>query len=246
MSALLAALYILCLLFLTGFALFVFLKKPRSALHQSFSLLSIALLGWVGTLFAFFLKTPPHTLLWLGRANFAAIVFAVLLGYLFVREVAGKPPRSSMTWLLIETFLLGGLTLFTPLVDQAELVRAGEHVTVYGPLFPLYVLHVMILLGVTLWTAFRPSPRGAEQTAGQLRLIGSGILATAAVALTTNVLLPYSFGDFRFIHVGTVSTILFLAAVGGCRLCSPPVQHSSDRAGHLRLCWLDRPDAGTL
>ena len=76
------------------------------------------------------------------------------------------------------------------------------------------MLHVLLLLGAALRHTFRP-PRGtAPEAAGQLRLLGAGILMTAAVALVTNALLPYWLGDFRFIHVGTLSTILFLAAVG--------------------------------
>ena len=36
---------------------------------------------------------------------------------------------------------------------------------------------------------------------------------TALVGVTANIVLPYGFGDFRFIHVGTLSTILLLVAV---------------------------------
>ena len=36
----------------------------------------------------------------------------------------------------------------------------------------------------------------------------------AAIALVTNVFLPHAWMDFRFIHVGTLSTIFFLVAVG--------------------------------
>ena len=47
----------------------------------------------------------------------------------------------------------------------------------------------------------------------QLKLVGAGIFATALVGVTTNIVLPYWYGDFRFIHVGTLSTILLLIAV---------------------------------
>ena len=214
MSALLAALYALCILFLIGFALFVFVRNPRSNLHRYFALLALALLGWVASLFAFDLQITGHALLWLGRFNFASIVFAVTLGYLFVREVAGKSNSSTVTWLWAETTLLGALTLLTPLIDRQELVQMDEHITVYGPLFVPYVLHVLILLGAMLSVAFRPRRGMLEQMARQLRLIGVGIIATATVALIANVVLPYGFSNFRFIHVGTVSTILFLGAVG--------------------------------
>ncbi|BDI31504.1 hypothetical protein CCAX7_35550 [Capsulimonas corticalis] len=45
-------------------------------------------------------------------------------------------------------------------------------------------------------------------------MVGLGILATAAIAVVTNAVLPFWFDDFSFIHVGPISTILFLMAVG--------------------------------
>lgn len=219
MSALVAALYSLCLLALAGFALFVFFRNPRGSLNQAFFLLSLSLLGWVASLFAFSLPTfnlpqPSASLLLLGRFNFACIVLAVTLGFVFVQHVAHRPVSRLARWLWLETGLLAGLTLFTPLVDKAELVMAGQHSTLYGSLFPLYVLHVLIWLMAALVSAFHPASNLPEQTRTQLRLIGGGILATGIVGLLTNVLLPYAFGDFRFIHVGTLSTLLFLLAVG--------------------------------
>ena len=124
---------------------------------------------------------------------------------------AGKPSLPALLWL--ETGLLFLVTLLTPLIDQAELVRSGQHVTLYGPLFAVYVLHIVVLLGAPWHAAFRPVPGASTETRSQLRLTGIGALMTAAIALVTNVLLPYAFGNFHFIHVGTLSTILFLLAV---------------------------------
>ncbi len=222
MSALTAALYGLCLLFLAAAALLIFAKDPRSRLHRHFALLLLALLGWVASLFVFGLplglKLAPEQLLWLGRFNFACLVPAVLLSFLFVQDIAGgqdvRNRQIRMTrWLWMETALLFLLTLLTPLVDQAELIRAGQHVTLYGPLFALYALHLVALLAAMLWAAFRPVAGASPETRSQLRLTGIGALATAAIALTTNALLPYAFGNFHLIHVGTLSTILFLLAV---------------------------------
>ncbi len=228
MSALTAALYGLCLLFLAAAALLIFAKDPHSRLHRHFALLLLALLGWVASLFVFGLplglRLAPQQLLWLGRFNFACLVPAVLLSFLFVQDIVGRPSgrqeRTPMTtwwlktgWLWLETALLFLLTLLTPLVDQAELIRAGQHVTLYGPLFALYALHIVALLAAMLWATFRPVAGASPETQSQLRLTGIGALATAAIALTTNALLPYAFDNFHLIHVGTLSTIFFLLAV---------------------------------
>lgn len=218
MPALLAALYILCLLLLIGFAGFVFFKAPKSLLHRSFAFLALALFGWVASLFAFnfpsAFPTSSLALLVLGRFNFTCIVFAVLLTFRFVCLIARRPSMPFFPYLWLETLLLAGLTLLTPLIDQAELVRAGEHITVYGTLFPFYLLHVLVFLGLSLLAALRPVHGTLRDVQDQLMLVGGGILATGAVGLVTNVLLPYAFGNFAWIHIGTISTLLFLVAVG--------------------------------
>lgn len=226
MPALLAALYSLCLLLLTAFSLYVFYQNPYSRLNRYFALLALALLGWVASLFAFNFSLGPGALLWDGRLNFACIVFVATLGFLFVQAIPATKAAIKETvaelrrrhratlWLWTETALLGTVTLLTPWVDQAESVGHGQHLTLYGPLFAFYMAHVLVLLGAAIFRAFRPPKDASPQARGQLALIGGGFLATAAVTLVTNVVLPYAFRDFRFIHIGTLSTILFLAAAG--------------------------------
>jgi hypothetical protein len=201
------------MLLLVGLAAFVLLRDRKARLNQYFSLTSLSLLGWVGTLFTFRLTLAPHALLWIGRANFAAVVFVALFAYLFVRQLAGRRATYT-TWLWSAALVLAAATMFTPIVDRSELVRAGQHVTVYGPLFPLYLLEVAIFLAGAVVMAFRPLPRTPAEVRGQLRLVGTGILATSAIAIVTNAVLPFWLDNFALIHIGTVSTILFLLAVG--------------------------------
>jgi len=106
------------------------------------------------------------------------------------------------------------LSLATPLIDQAETVLRGQHQTAYGSMFALYIVHVVVYLAGAVVIAFLPSPGQANRIRRQLKLVGVGILATATVGVTANIVLPYWYGDFRFIHVGTLSTILLLIAVG--------------------------------
>ena len=126
--------------------------------------------------------------------------------------LARRPlPRAALLW--VETLLIFFLSLFTGTVDKAELIQAGQHVSVYGTLFPLYLLHIVGFVFVALLVALRPSVSLPALTRTQMRLVGVGILATSVLGLAANIALPYWYGDFRFIHVGTLSTIFFLAAV---------------------------------
>lgn len=170
----------------------------------------------MATLFAFSFLVSPSPLLWVGRANFAAMVFVVPLTFLFTRAVAGRPVRLSIS-LIVWTgvWLMAALTALTPWIDRVERVSAaGVHITTYGVLFPLYVLYLLAFFFAAVSTAFSRRFKLDHQRKVQLTTLGTGILATASISLVTNLILPYVFGDFAFINIGTISTILFLAAAG--------------------------------
>ena len=158
MSLFVASLYLLCLAFLFGSALYVYSRDPYERLNSSFTVLALTLLGWVATLFLFNAQTNYPGLIWLGRANFAAAALAAPATLAFVCSLAQRSNFKS--WLLrFEIALVGAVSLFTGLVDQSETVRAGVHITSYGFLFPLYVLHILGFVGAALWFSFRPSSR---------------------------------------------------------------------------------------
>ena len=139
--------------------------------------------------------------------------------YRLVRAVAALPKTrldSILAWVTLGFALV---SMLTPLVDQEERVSqiVGQaHETIYGPLFPLYVVHIVGMLGVAILLAFRErrQPGRKKHTQDQLMLLGVGILATGTVSVVTNVLIPYTRGDFRWIDIGPLSTLLLLIAVG--------------------------------
>ncbi len=223
MTLFIASLYLLCLIFLLASALYVFFRDPKCRLNGDYAVLALALLGWVGTLFLYGRLPAGHLLLLVGRANFAAAALVATASFLFVAELAGnkrienkgvgiKLALRSLIWL--EALLLVALSLLTPLIDRAETVLHGQHATVYGMLFSLYAVHVVAYLAGAVLLAFRSLPTATARTRPQLRLVGTGILATALVGIVADILLPYGLGDFRFIDAGPLSTILFLLAMG--------------------------------
>jgi hypothetical protein len=218
---LIAALYYLSFLAMVGLVLFIAWHGRRASrrarLRRTFYWLALSLLIWQLTLFLETHAALPAWQLWLGRANFASVVFTSTLSLRFVQQVAGgRVSRTShlVGWLFIETWLLAAVTLLTPLVDGAETV-VGEHpITTYGPLFPVYLLHVVGGLIAALVLALRQRRRAAHRAIrGQLTVIAAGMFFTLGIACVTNVLLPYGFGDFRFCDLGTLSTVFFLLAV---------------------------------
>ena len=209
----LALLYYVSFSLLAGLAVFVLARRPRSRLSRIFFLLALSLLLWKLTLFLEVRVASPSAQLWLGRVNFAVIAVAVYLALRFVQVVIEKQARASMA-LFIETLLLAGLTLLTPFISASECIEKGSAVTTYGPLFGLYLTHVLGYLIAALVVAFRGRSETRDKAKrAQLLFIGVGLLATGGISAVTNVLLPYRFNNFRFCDVGTLSTMLFASAI---------------------------------
>jgi hypothetical protein len=209
----LALLYYTSFLLLAGLAVFVWAHRPRSRAARQFFLLALSLLFWKLTLFLEVRVASLPAQLVLGRVNFAVVALAVYLALNLVHAVAEKRPRASWV-LLLETMLLTGVTLLTPLISTSEHVEKGVAITTYGPLFGVYLAHVLWYLITALVVAFR----GRSQTKNrakraQLLFIGVGLLATGGISTVTNALLPYHFLDFRFCDAGPISTVLFASAV---------------------------------
>jgi len=212
MAPLVIFLYCLCFGLLLFLSVYIFLRNPRVRLNRYFSLAALSLFSWLLTLFLFDQRQDASTILWLGRLNFASIVFAAPFVYLFTAELTRIRVRS-VQLLVAETIALVCLTLFTPLIDRAELVGSASHVTHYGALFPLYVLHVVLLLGSAVYIVFRSAPIATGRLRSQLFTMGTGIAATTAIACVTNIILPYRFGIFAYVDAGALSTMLALGAV---------------------------------
>jgi hypothetical protein len=141
----------------------------------------------------------------------AAALIAPAL-FAFVRSLLQRPLRYA-GWILGETLFVALLSLFTGLVDRAEAVEAGLHITTYGVLFPLYLLHILVFILPALYQALHPDAHTLRRPRQQAQLVGVGLLVTAVVGITTNLILPFFFGNFRFIDVGTLSTVCALGAI---------------------------------
>jgi drug/metabolite transporter (DMT)-like permease len=207
-SPLLATLlYGLATLLLLGASIYLWIRERETAAARWFVGTCLSLLGWTVTLYVFQHSFVPTQVLLIGRLNFAAASLAVYAVYRLVRAVATLPKRPVEQALGWVTVLIALVSAATPWVDEAEtvsLVAGQSHQTTYGALFPLYVLHVVLLLGGAILLAFRERRVGEhpQHVRDQLLLLGVGILGTGAVSITTNVLIPYTTGDFRWIDIG--------------------------------------------
>ena len=243
MTLVIASLYLLISAFLFGSAIYILSRDPFVRLNQAYACLAFAQLGWVGTLFIFNATPVGPTLLWIGRANFAAAALAAPAVFGFVQALLKKPLRWT-SWILIETLLIAGLSLGTGLIDQTEAVRGSVHLTTYGWLFPLYIVHLLLYLLPALWQALTPPRHFASER--QVRLVGMGMLVTAGVGMTTNVVLPYGFGNFHLIDIGNPVHNRRTGDDCLCCLHLPHVQCSGGNTHGTGCRFADRLRTGTL
>jgi hypothetical protein len=190
---------------------------PSGRLRNTFVLLALSLFAWQATLFLEVRVKLPVAQLWVGRFNYAIVAILVYLVLQFVRQIrdTGSSSWSQWSrWLRAETGLLFTLTLVTPLVDASEQVMPGERaITIFGPLFPLYLLHILLYAASAVGCALQGRRYVDATVRRQLGITGIGLLATATVAFITNAMLPYEFADYRFCDVGGISTLFFVLAI---------------------------------
>lgn len=211
MPTLILSLYLVGIGILTGSAGIVILKAPRSAPRRSFGAVCLALILWLTSLYALFHlpSFPDRTLL--GRFNFLTVVWATYLGFVVIRELVKKPIRTR--WLLAGTVALSGLTLLTPLIDRAELLRGGENVTMVGPLFFLFVAHVVLYPAAGVIQAVLARRTASPRLRSQLAVIALGLGVTACLVIVSAVILPYGFGTFRYQEIGSLSVVVLAGAI---------------------------------
>jgi hypothetical protein len=218
-SLLATVLYAVAGIALAVASLYLWVRERESASARWFVGTCVFLLAWLATLFFFLRSTDESTVLLLGRLNFAAASLAVYAVYRLVRAVANLPIRPLDRLTAGISIIFSILSAVTPWIDKAEIISkvgsGDNHETVYGFLFPLYALHIILMLVWAIGTAMREQHRLTHKphVQDQLQLLGMGIIGTGAVSLVTNILLPYFSGNFRWISVGPFSTILLLLAV---------------------------------
>lgn len=215
--SLISVLYFVCIIGLLVLTFFIWSKDTRAPLNRTFALFGLSIVGWLGTLYEFNRQADTPFLTTLGRLNFALPIFIMFFGFLFVREITDPSHKKQPRWiapvLMLETVLLAALTLFTPWVDALEHIVDGQHTTVFGKLFPLYLAHMGLYITGALAVAFLSSRNASKRIRSQLAIIGIGIIVTTAIAVVTNLLLPYLFGYFALQEVGALSTLFFLSAL---------------------------------
>ena len=208
-TALAYAFSCIVLLFLGGLILW---RDPKRAAQRYFALFTLGMVGWLASLFLYYHVTDLAWLTPIGRFNFAAIAAAVAFGYFFTLELVDIRDRYRQ-FEIVETVFLIAITIATPLISAREAKTSmGELVTHFGPLFALFVVHIVGYIGAGVFRLFQSSRHASADRRAQLEVVVAGFLISAVTVIVTNVILPVGFGYFGLQEAGALSVIFLIAA----------------------------------
>lgn len=196
----------------SALAFLVYLRNRKSKSNAYFSLVILAVVGWIFTLYLFYNIFDPLLVLLLGRINFG---FAILIPYFLLNFVRVFPRPGRLlhqgfeNLLFLQTTILFLLTLFTPLIDQDEIVQGASRVTIYGPLYPLFIIHFVFYMLGSLGALLRKLRHSAGLERVQLKFLFAGILLTTIFASITNIFVPLVFSYYDIQNFGPLSTFFF-------------------------------------
>lgn len=154
---------------------------------------------------------PDRALFWV-RVSFASIAVGLTTLLLFVNRFPIPRFVSKVQTLAPFAVLACLLPLIaSPLIIPTVTFKRGVSTVEPGVLYGIFVVFVVVILGFTLQRLVRGMRLGKRYRA-QVRIILAGVIATAAVALVTNLLLPLLLGNNDLYWLASVSTLGFVAA----------------------------------
>lgn len=195
----------------------VFFGRPKDRVRRYFVLFVFAIAFWILTLYFFYRLTDPVLVYEFGKLNF---VFAELIFYflaLFVEVFPGENSSISRRRLWLISSWTAGLVLltqFTPFVDRAELIDGPERSTVFGPLYPLFILHCVFFAVYSVVRLVRKYRRisAGDVRRYQITYFAIGWAFTVVLAIATQIIIPYFTGNYDFQNIGPAWTIFLVGA----------------------------------
>ena len=196
---------------LLGF--FVLLRNTKEKINSTFFILVLSVIGWQISLLFFYIVESPTIILWIGRFNFAIVLIMLFYLLKFSLIFPSETFRISRKLLLVISswiMIFFGLTLFTPLVDKMEVIKGlAERETIYGILYPFYILHYIIFAGGGIYLISKKLKTITNKLEKyQLIYFIGGISSALILGFLSNILLPL-LGVQQTAYFGPLTTIIF-------------------------------------
>lgn len=176
----------------------------------------VALLGWVLTLFLLYNTSRPEFLGLIGRLNFAFATLFPGLIYIFSQNFPfpTKEPKTLRVekYILIWSSIFSAISLFTDFVVKNETITStGNVVTEYGLLYPLFLIHFILFLFLTLRNIVNNNHDKNPKINAQKRVLFWGILLSLLWGTTTNIIVPAIFDTTNLIPI---NVYIFIQNIG--------------------------------
>ncbi|MFH1047329.1 MAG: ATP-binding protein [Patescibacteria group bacterium] len=208
--------YIITIFLNAALAVLIFLRRPTQPLVRAFLAFILSLIGWIVSLYFFYsIHDSGHVLL-LGRLNYVMAILIAYTAFLFVYLFPEKRRTiSTRTHYILAgiTILFSLITMFTGLIDYNEIVRGVGRVTVYGSLFPVYIVYFCGLILYSFYSLFAKLIffTGKSRALVIIFLVGWGL--GMVIGISTNLLIPYFTGHYDAQNLGPLATVFFVIAM---------------------------------
>ncbi len=193
---------------------FVLIKNVKGKINVSFFGVTLSIVLWTIGACIFWNSNDINTAAWGGKLAFlgaAAIpAFLLLFGLAFPKELK---PISALRWVLIFSPLaLFPILIFSNQVLKEVVFLGGGISRIYGPAYPLFSIYYIFYLGLFFYYLFIKQRVLGGINRIQIRYVFLGWAFSAAIALTSNLILPLlGIGAFSFI--GPHATLIAIAFI---------------------------------
>jgi PAS domain S-box-containing protein len=203
--------FTLCAVLFT-LGLVVVARDPRAIVNRLFAFSMITIIGWIGSISLYLSTKDSDPNILLGRLAFAsaaAIPFSLFWMFESLRDGATPSWSKGLRWAGAACVLFVILSL-TPLIVAGSARGSTGRNFIYGPLHRLFGLYFISCFGFALFRLSKQLKSASGIRRLQLRYLLLGIFLGGAGAITTNLLIPLTWGTSRYSLLGPYFT-LFMA-----------------------------------
>ncbi len=197
-----------------GILLFVKAFRPlqgRMALGLS---INASLWSFAG-LMVISVSSYDDILFWI-RFAFAVVAFIPSFIYALActfQEEERIYPYKRLRVFFVLSFLVAGLSLFTPAIIQSLAGPLEEKNIVYGALFPLYLVFIVGLIATVLYIILKQIRSSRGQVRNQLRYFFGGIILAFLMGTILNIFLPMvGFATVEMRTIGPLAPFISIIA----------------------------------
>ncbi|MFW6413729.1 MAG: ATP-binding protein [Verrucomicrobiota bacterium] len=214
---------LLCVFFNVAFALYIFLWHQRELKHICFGGVVIFWALWNFSCFILANTQSIALLEFAGKGTFVAglgvATSYLLLTFIFPDETKKPPSPLILCSILGASIGLAVLSLFTPFIQEDVYLTVEDKRPIYGMLFPLYVLYMVVVFIWSNYNLFKSRsllPNGRARM--QINYMVSGfVIAFILVTINHFILAPLFNLQFEFLSIlitGILATLAVILANG--------------------------------